>query len=53
MFYDSLAYPDETHFYAALLADPNGVVPTDVYFAEEKLDWIDIPAGLTTAHLND
>lgn len=53
LFYKSEAYPDETHFYAALLDYPNSVTPREVYFAEEKLDWIDIPDHLITAHLND
>lgn len=53
LFYDSKAYPDETHFYAALLDDPNSVRPTDVYFAEAKLDWVDLPPGLNAAHLLD
>jgi hypothetical protein len=53
LFYKSITYPDETHFYAALLDDPNSVTPTDVYFTDEKLDWVDIPSHLATAHLND
>ena len=53
LYYNTTAYPNEMHFYVALLDDPNEVAPSDVYFAEEKLDWIDIPSGLRTAHLND
>ena len=53
IFYDSTAYPDETHFYAALLTDPDCINPTDIYFAEEKVAWVDIPKHLNTAVLND
>ncbi|MGB1234773.1 MAG: GFA family protein [Planktomarina sp.] len=51
LFYKSIAYPDETHFYAALIDNPDNVTPTEVYFTAEKVSWIVIPDHLQPAEL--
>ncbi|MEO1421864.1 MAG: GFA family protein [Pseudomonadota bacterium] len=40
LMYRSDRFPEETHFYAALLTDPSDVTPTTRYFEEERLAWI-------------
>ncbi|MCO4842706.1 MAG: GFA family protein [Yoonia sp.] len=47
MFYKSDAYPNEVHFYAALLDDPLTVTPTRQYHAEERLSWVHLSDGLS------
>lgn len=37
--YSSARWPDETHFYAALLEDPHRVSPNEHYHWEERLTW--------------
>jgi hypothetical protein len=44
LYYRSARYPDETHFYAALLDDTRGLEFSQVFFAEEALDWARPPA---------
>lgn len=39
LYYRSEAYPGETHFYAALLDDPEAVTPDKTYHADEALSW--------------
>lgn len=39
MFYVSDRFPGETHFYAALLKDPSGLVPSVTYHGDEALLW--------------
>lgn len=40
LFYRSDRYPNETHFYAALLENPAGVEPGAHFNADEMLAWI-------------
>ena len=40
LFFRSTRWPDETHFYAALLDEPGSVEPGAHYHASEKLAWI-------------
>ncbi|KKB11523.1 hypothetical protein VE25_12035 [Devosia geojensis] len=40
MFYQSERYPNERHFYAALLDHPERVEPTKHFHADEKLPWV-------------
>ncbi|PJI84537.1 hypothetical protein BC777_3598 [Yoonia maricola] len=40
MFFRTTRFPDEVHFYAALLAEPDKVVPMAHYHADEKLSWL-------------
>lgn len=40
MFFQSDRFPNEVHFFAALLADPEVLKPTSHCFAEEKLSWL-------------
>lgn len=37
--YDNVRFPNETHFYAALLEDPNAVQPTVSFHREEHVRW--------------
>lgn len=46
LFFRSDRYPNEMHFYAALLDDPGRVAPEGHDHAEEKLSWIHISDGL-------
>lgn len=46
MFYRSDRYPNETHFYAALLTDPDAVIPTAHFHSDEKLSWLHLNDGL-------
>ena len=46
MYFRSDRYPNEMHFYAALLIDPNGVVPERHYHGDEKLAWVHLSDGL-------
>ena len=45
MFFRSERYPDETHFYAALLEDPAVVEPTEQFHTGEMLPWIHMFKG--------
>jgi hypothetical protein len=38
--YTSDRYPEEIHFNAALLDDPESVRPTEVFHAGERLSWM-------------
>ena len=40
MFYCSDRYPNEMHFYAALLEDPEAITPTMQYHPDEQLSWL-------------
>lgn len=46
LFFKSDRYPNEVHFYVALLSDPEVVVPCEAYHVTEKLSWLHIPADL-------
>lgn len=46
MFYRSTDYPNETHFYASLLDDPDKVTPGEHYHADEALAWLHLSDGL-------
>ena len=52
MYYKSHAYPDETHFYAALLENGATVTPTDEYFGEERVNWVQLSGTFTHKDLN-
>lgn len=39
IFYRSERYPNETHFYAALLDDPENIKPQAHFHADEMLPW--------------
>ena len=43
MFYASDAYPGETHFYAATLADDHGLLVGKHAFPEERPHWSPVP----------
>ncbi len=40
MYFKADRYPNEVHFYAALLDDPDAVTPTDEYHRDERLAWM-------------
>ncbi|MEM8693276.1 MAG: GFA family protein [Pseudomonadota bacterium] len=42
LFFHSDRWPDETHFYAALLTDPTLVTPQTHYHLDEKLSWLHV-----------
>ena len=46
MFYRSERFPNETHFYASLLADPGAISPTAHYHYDEKLAWLHLDDDL-------
>ena len=46
MFYRSYRYPNETHFYAALLDHPETVEPTAHFHADEMLPWVHLSDNL-------
>jgi hypothetical protein len=46
MFFRSNRYPNETHFYAALLEDPEAIKPTIHFHADEKVSWVHLSDGL-------
>ncbi len=46
MFFQADHYPDEAHFYAALLEDPNAVTPMANFHLDEKLRWVHDGASL-------
>ncbi|WP_332691223.1 GFA family protein [Devosia sp.] len=46
MFYKSSRYPNEMHFYAALLDDPDGVEPSVHSHAAEMLAWVHLADDL-------
>nr|WP_319513853.1 GFA family protein [uncultured Cohaesibacter sp.] len=46
IFYKSDRYPNEVHFYASLLDDPEAVTPTSHSHFEEKLSWMHISDNL-------
>ncbi|SHI07589.1 GFA family protein [Marivita hallyeonensis] len=39
-------YPNETHFYAALLETPDAVVPEAQYHADERVAWVHLAGAL-------
>lgn len=40
MFFQADKFPDEAHFYAALLRDPEAVVPTANFHMDEQISWV-------------
>lgn len=46
LFFRATRYPEEMHFYAALLTDPNAVTPQRHYHADERLSWLLLADGL-------
>ena len=46
MFYRSSRFPNETHFYAALLDQPGSLRPTTHFHADEMLPWIHLADDL-------
>lgn len=38
--YTSDRYPEEIHFHATLLDEPDQVTPTDIFHADERLPWM-------------
>jgi hypothetical protein len=44
--FQSDRYPNEMHFYAALLDDPESVTPTRHDHADEKLGWVHLSDDL-------
>ncbi|MBX2837802.1 MAG: GFA family protein [Gammaproteobacteria bacterium] len=46
MAYESTKFPDEMHFYAAALTDPDSVRPTEHYHYQEKLAWLHLSDDL-------
>lgn len=40
IFYQAARYPAETHFFAALLENPEQVVPARHYHSDEMLPWV-------------
>ncbi len=46
MFFRADRFPDEVHFYAALLENPDDVTPTAHFHAEERLQWMHMNDGL-------
>ena len=49
MFYRTQRFPDETHFYAALLDDPSMVQPQEHYHRAEQLPWLHLSDDLPSA----
>lgn len=49
MFFASDRYPDEMHFYAALLEDPSLVEPVEHFHTGEMLSWVHLSDGLPRA----
>ncbi|MDO7607743.1 MAG: GFA family protein [Loktanella sp.] len=49
MFYRSEQYPNEMHFYAALLDNPEHISPQQHYHADERLSWVHLSEGLPIA----
>jgi hypothetical protein len=41
MYYRTADLPDETHFFVALLADPNAVEPQQQFHSDERLPWLE------------
>ncbi|WP_419195960.1 GFA family protein [Cognatishimia activa] len=39
LYYKSERYPNEVHFYAALLEDPAKISPSSEYHSEERINW--------------
>ncbi len=46
IFYRSARFPNETHFYAALLDHPADIEPRAHFHADEMLSWIHLSDGL-------
>jgi len=44
--YQSERFPNETHFYVALLEDPNALVPAAHHHMDERLAWVHLADGL-------
>lgn len=49
LYFKSDRYPDEMHFYAALLDDPASVEPAEHFHASERLSWLHLADGLPEA----
>jgi hypothetical protein len=45
-FFQSDRYPNETHFYVALLDNPESVTPTRHDHVDERLGWVHLSDGL-------
>lgn len=46
LYFRSDRYPDEMHFYAALLEDPAMVEPVEHFHSTEQLSWVHLSDGL-------
>jgi hypothetical protein len=46
MFYRSERFPNETHFYAALLDFPQDVEPSTHFHSDEMLPWVHLTDNL-------
>jgi hypothetical protein len=46
MFYRSERFPNETHFYAALLDHPENIEPSAHFHADEMLPWVHLSDNL-------
>ena len=46
IFYESDCYPDEVHFYVALLHHPEMLRPATHFHSDEMLGWIHLSDGL-------
>lgn len=49
LYYESTRYPDERHFFAALMDEPDRYPPEEDAFTDEKLAWVHLPATLPAA----
>lgn len=48
IYYRTKDFPRETHFYAALLEDPNAVTPTEQHKEGDAIRWLSDALGLPT-----
>jgi len=46
MAYSSTRHPDEIHFYAAALVDPENFKPKEHFHYEERLSWLNMTDDL-------
>lgn len=57
LYYHSMAWPDETHLYAATLDDPNQFTPEAHYHWAERVPWLtirdDLPKHAGSADASD
>ena len=53
MAYATTHLPDETHFYAASLADPEAYRPAKHFMAAERLSWFDVADDLPRTNPGD